>query len=249
MTRFSVVIPTYNEGEGIEKTIRTVIGECNLISSNFEILIVDDNSKDNTRSVVEQMTTDVKVLKLINRTEKRSLGASVGEGIRRSLGITVIVMDADLTHNPKHILELLVCAENKCFALGSRFVNKDRGMLSRRHYWASRLFSLFVKKNLELTTRDNLSGYFAVKKDYVLEMPFSEIFFGYGDYFFRLLFYTRIQGLRLCEHSIRYSSRKFGRSKSRFAILAITYTRALLKFKKTSITNLTLGKSNDIASL
>lgn len=226
------MIPTYNEEEGIEETIRTVISECSQIHSNYEILVVDDSSDDSTRYIVERLIANIKQLRIINRTGKRSLGASVGEGIQLSKGGTVIVMDSDLTHDPKHVLELLESAERNSFALGSRFSGTGRGMLSRRHYWASKSFSLLVRRALRLTSRDNLSGYFAVKKEYVLDMPHDKIFFGYGDYFFRLLYYVQIRGLELCEHSIKYSARVHGTSKSRFVVLAIEYTRALLNLKK-----------------
>ena len=104
-------------------------------------------------------------------------------------------------------------------------------MENRVHYWQSKIYSAIVAAVLGTPVRDTLSGYFCIGRSRLLTLPCDRIFFGYGDYFFRLLYFARRQGFSVTEIPIRYTSRRFGKSKSNRLRLVFSYTRALVHLR------------------
>ncbi len=103
----SVLIPAYNEGEGMERALNTIASILDTIDSNWEIIVVDDGSKDNT----------YKRICLYSQTEPRVKGVSFSRnfgkeaallaGLKYSQGKAVIAIDADLQHPPELIPEMV----------------------------------------------------------------------------------------------------------------------------------------------
>ncbi|MDO8654959.1 MAG: glycosyltransferase family 2 protein, partial [bacterium] len=91
----SVIIPAYNEAERIPSTLKAVDEYLRKQSYDYEILVVNDGSKDNTADVVQQMTGSVKDLRLVDRNENRGKGYSVKQGMLAATGDFRLFMDAD----------------------------------------------------------------------------------------------------------------------------------------------------------
>jgi len=154
-----VVIPTYNERKNIVALVRKIL---DLNINNLKILIVDDNSPDDTAEVVERTYLDQ--VEIIKRSKKMGLGSAYVEGFKRALdqGADMIVeMDADFSHQPYKIPELIACVNSgNDVCLGSRRVEGGAVIgwnLTRKIM--SNLAMEFSRILLGLKTKDVTGGF------------------------------------------------------------------------------------------
>ena len=118
-----IVIPTYNEKDNIEQMIEALFG---LDIPNLTVLIMDDNSPDGTAEIVRQLQSTHKGLELVVREKKAGLGRAYIHGFQHALehGADALVqMDADFSHDPNDVPQLLTALEEHDVALGSRYAN------------------------------------------------------------------------------------------------------------------------------
>jgi dolichol-phosphate mannosyltransferase len=116
-----IVVPTYNEKENISKLVPVLLD----IGPDLALLVVDDNSPDGTAEYVEAVAAENPRVGLIRRPRKMGLGSAYITGFREALkrGARYIVqMDADFSHDPSYITELLKAMKDNDLALGSRYV-------------------------------------------------------------------------------------------------------------------------------
>ena len=109
MISLSIVIPILNEGKNIVKLVEEIKKEKRLLNvNNFELVIIDDNSIDDTKIVLEKVQKKNKFLKYyIRKNKKRDLTQSCLLGFDKSLYPNILVMDGDLQHPPKYIKHIL----------------------------------------------------------------------------------------------------------------------------------------------
>ena len=100
----SVILPTYNEKDNINILIKSILETLKTVE-NKEIIVVDDNSPDGTYLHCKKEFEKNKHVKLILR-KNRDKGKALGDGIKLSTGKNIIIMDADMSHNPKLIPQL-----------------------------------------------------------------------------------------------------------------------------------------------
>lgn len=232
--KVSVILPTYNESGNITRLIRS-IKDCLSTDWEREILVVDDNSPDGTFQVVrESFVGDAEVHAHL-RTEDRGLGNSIRAGIDLATGDRIVVMDTDFTHDPAEIPKLLHVGQIYDLVSGSRFC-AGGSMQDTQHYLASLAFNWFMRIVLRTQVQDNLGGYFTMDTRRLKSLPLDRIFYGYGDYFFRLLFYAERSGMTIVEVPARYMARSAGDSKSNFMKLLFTYTGAMVRLRMQSRT-------------
>ena len=163
--KISVIIPTYNERENIEKLIPLV--DSYLRGLNYEIIIVDDNSPDGTAAVAEALSAKYPV-RVIKRPCKMGLTSAIYDGIRTASGDVVVVMDADLQHPPSLIPKLIKRLEDCELVIASRYVKggSARGLSLKRYIvsiGATLLARLLVAGCRKI--RDPVSGYFAARRE------------------------------------------------------------------------------------
>jgi len=225
----SIVLPTFNEAGNILTLIREI--KENIPDGwDHEIFVVDDNSPDQTFNLVKTTFADDPKVKPILRTTDRGFAKSIRAGMEQAAGSKVIVMDTDLTHDPVEIPKLLHICKYFDIVSASRFCAGGH-MQSIRHYLASYSYNLLIRLILRTQVQDNLGGYFLIDREKFARLPFDLIFFGYGEYFFRLLHFAQIEGISMVEIPAFYRSRNAGNSKSRFFSMLFSYTSALLKLK------------------
>ncbi len=117
-----VIIPTYNEAENITVLVQNIL---ELAVEHINVLVVDDNSPDGTADLVEQMAEHDDRVHLLKRPAKFGLGSAYVTGFRYGLERSFdrfIEMDADFSHDPAEIPNLLVASEEYDIVLGSRYV-------------------------------------------------------------------------------------------------------------------------------
>ena len=225
----SIIVPTYNEAGNILTLIRR-IKEALPAGLDYEIVVVDDNSPDGTFAAVQQAHKNDPTVISVLRTKDRGLGRSVKEGIERSRGTRVVVMDADFTHDPAEIPRLLHVGEVYDIVSGSRFC-AGGNMQDRRHYLTSLLYNLFLRVLLRTQVQDNLGGFFTIRRSRLEQLPLETIFTGYGDYFFRLIYFAQRRKLTLVELPAYYGSRTWGSSKSSALAMMWGYTKAAVELR------------------
>jgi len=227
--KVSVILPTYNESGNIIELVQeiiTVIPE----NFNYEILVVDDDSPDQTYQIVKEVFTHNPKVIPIKRTKDRGLGKSIRTGIENATGDQIIVMDADFTHDPIEIPKLLHVGQIYDIVIGSRF-SPGGQMQDRMHYIGSWLYNGLTRLVLRTQVQDNLGGFFIIRTSKLKKLPYDLIFFGYGDYFFRLLHYCQTQNFTIVEVPVIYCSRTRGASKSNYLKMLYNYTKAMILLK------------------
>jgi glycosyltransferase involved in cell wall biosynthesis len=115
-TGVSIVIPAYNEENGITAGIREVLEVMQSSGYEFEVLVVDDGSQDKTAELAKA-EEGVRVVEL---PENQGYGAALKAGIRRTRYETIVITDADGTYPARHIPELLVYSDDYDMVVGSR---------------------------------------------------------------------------------------------------------------------------------
>jgi dolichol-phosphate mannosyltransferase len=225
--KVSVVLPTYNESDNIVELVHE-INEQIPDGWHRQIIVVDDSSPDGTYEKVQAEFGDEPVVLPILRTTDRGLAKSIRAGIEAADGDIVIAMGADFTHSPREIPKMLQVVGPYDIVVGSRFCAGGR-MHSTVHYIASLYYNRMIRVLLRTQVQDNLGGYFAMRSEQLRRLPFDKIFFGYGDFFFRLLHYAQKEDMTIVEVPTTYEARREGNSKSNFGKLLISYTIAVLK--------------------
>lgn len=122
MSRVIAVIPTYNEAENLPLLLPKVLER----DARLEVLVVDDDSPDGTGRIADQFAAADSRVHVLHRSGKSGLGAAYRAGLRRALDLgadVVIQMDADFSHPPEALSELLREIEQHDVVLGSRYLN------------------------------------------------------------------------------------------------------------------------------
>lgn len=225
---YSIILPSYKEVKNLNLLIDRIFN----ISKKFEIIIIDDFSNDGTFEMLKNKKKIFKNIKYLIRYKNKSLSRSIYEGILLANKKNILVMDCDFNHNPKDIIKLIKNFEKKNldFISGSRFKNVKLKSLKVR-FILSYFYCLILSKFLGFKSTDSLSGFFIVKKNILLQMNLKKIFFGYGDYFFRLIYFLNKKKKKLDEIQIKYGNRIYGNSKTNFLGVFLKYTIEAIKLK------------------
>ena len=170
--KVSVIVPTYNERDNLPELFERISKA--LKGYDYEIIIVDDDSPDETWKLAEELSNRYPV-RVIRRTDEKGLSSAVIRGFKEATGDVFVVMDADLQHPPEVIPELLKAIEDGAdIAIASRYVP---GGGVKNWYWYRKLISkgAIMLGRLALpkirNVKDPVSGFFALRRE-VVEVPF-----------------------------------------------------------------------------
>lgn len=168
MKDLSLIVPTYNEREGIEGMLLSLVPV--LAPWDYEVIVADDDSPDGTGAVVERLTRASPLagrLCLLRRTIDRGLSPAVVEACGVAQGRFIGVMDADRSHDETLLPALIRAVEGGAeVAVGSRRVpggGADNWPWYRR--WTSGGATLLARALLGLSLRDPMSGYFVMRRE------------------------------------------------------------------------------------
>ena len=160
----SVIVPTYREAENLPSLIPRIAVALSGAAMQGEILVVDDNSPDHTEQACAQLAAKYPVRLIVRRAE-RGLSGAVIEGMRQAQGEVLVVVDADLSHPPEMIPDLVRAIEDGAeFAIGSRYVagggtDENWGLLR----WLNSKAATLLARPLT-TARDPMAGFFALNR-------------------------------------------------------------------------------------
>lgn len=172
--KFSLVIPTYDEAKNIGNLCMHLLEILKGNDLNFEIIIVDDNSQDGTWQIVQELSRKENSIKVIRRTNERSLSSAVLCGWGYAGGDILGVIDGDFQHPPelipKMIRRLLEDKETD-IVIASRNVKGggvSKWSLFRRFISCSGiLISRFFLSHSLAQVKDSMSGYFILRREVI----------------------------------------------------------------------------------
>ena len=178
--KISVIIPCYEEENTVKQIIQLV--QKSLISYEYEIILVDDASKDNTRILIEEFSKNDEKVKVICHEINSGKGSALRTGINASIGDVVIIQDADLEYDPSEYWKLIKpIQEGKADVVyGSRFKS---GEAARVLYFWHRVGNLFLTWLSNMFTNLNLTDmetcYKVFRKEILHQISIEENRFGF----------------------------------------------------------------------
>jgi len=218
-----VVIPTFNEIENIENIIRAVFN----LPDGFHILVVDDNSPDNTSKVVQTLMAEfTDQLFLEKRKGKLGLGTAYIHGFKWALQRDyeyIFEMDADFSHNPKDLIKLYNACKLDGFdmSLGSRYktgVNVVNWPMSR--VLLSWLASKYVRLITGMNICDTTAGFVCYNRRVLEKINLDKIqFVGYA-FQIEMKFKTYLNKFKIVEVPVIFTDRTEGESKMSGGIIS-----------------------------
>jgi dolichol-phosphate mannosyltransferase len=161
----SIIVPTLREAMNIPILVKEITTALEPVLSDWEIIIIDDNSRDGTIKICDRLSREGAPLKLVVRKNKRGLATAVLDGFAHARAPVFVVMDADLSHPPASIpLFYKMIQDGAEFVLGSRYIpgggTDDRWTVYR--LLNSKFASLLAR---DLTSvSDPMSGFFALPR-------------------------------------------------------------------------------------
>lgn len=212
-----VVIPTYNEADNIEAMAEALFA---LDIPDLHLLVVDDASPDGTGEIAEGVKARYpRRMHVIHRPGKLGLGTAYITGFKYALDAgaqTIVQMDADFSHRPEYIPEMLDALADYDLVIGSRYV--PGGKLDERWSWWRYLLSwwansVYVRLILNTRVKDATAGFRAWRRSTLEGMNLDRI--RSNGYIFQveMAYVAERLGYRILEIPIYFEDRRIGKSK------------------------------------
>lgn len=221
---FSIVIPAYNEAGSIERTVDAIVHEFSKAGvDEYEILVVNDNSSDDTESILSRLQQTYDALWYVNNEPPNGFGFAVRRGLLDFRGDAVCVVMADLSDSPKDILTYYremqrgaECVFGSRFMKGSEVIDYPKFKL-----FINRLANFFIKTVFRLKHNDITNAFKAYRREAIegvqpilshhfnltVELPLKAITRGFSYTTVPISWTNRIDGeskLKLKEMGSRY---------------------------------------------
>ncbi len=205
----SVVIPAYNEKESIPNILNLIVRQVHPLE---EIIVVDDDSPDNTAQAVRVLAQENHKIRLISRRGRQGIASAIREGISSSRGDWVLWLDADFSDSDLSLRRLIEARQDCDITLFSRYLpgggdRREEGL----RVIASRVFNCLASFLLGTKTADLTSGYCLARREIFKDIILDGV---HGEYFVRFIYQAEKKGLRIKEIPYVYYSRKKGKSKT-----------------------------------
>ncbi len=205
--RVSIVLATYNERENIVETIGSIFQH---VKDPAEVIVVDDDSEDQTWKMVEGLN-DSRVV-LVRRVDTRGLASAFNRGIIESRGEIVGWMDADMCMPPSMLPDMIKKLDEYDIIVGSRYVEGGKDDRAPLRVISSQLINGLAQLVLGYGIKDYDSGFVVLRRSVFNKV--SIIPTGYGAYFMEFIFTCRKKGLTVFEMPYVFRDRAKGVSKS-----------------------------------
>lgn len=209
-----VCIPTYNERDNLEPIVQAVLAA----DPRVDVLVVDDNSPDGTGALADALAQAEPRVRVLHRQAKQGLGRAYlhafGWALEQGYAY-VLEMDADFSHDPRHLPTLLDAAEKEAdLVLGSRYV-AGGGTVNwgRLRKLISRGGSLYARTILGLGVRDLTGGFKCFRRKVLETLDLSAIQSTGYAFQIELTYRTIKAGFRVKEIPITFEDRRVGQSK------------------------------------
>jgi dolichol-phosphate mannosyltransferase len=227
----SIVVPTYREVENLRPLVTRIRSAMSHAKRSYEVIVVDDNSRDGTDRAVKELNDLGYAVRLITRVGEKDLSSAVLHGFSAANGETLVCMDADLSHPPEAIPTILECLGKPGveFVLGSRYVvggstDECWGFLR----WINSQIATALARPFT-SVHDPMSGFFAIPRAvYENAAPLNPI-----GYKIALELIVKCNCSTIKEIPIHFAQRQFGQSKISLAeqLKYVRHISRLLRFR------------------
>ena len=215
-----IVVPTYNERDNLPLLAAGVLKH-----EGFRLLVVDDGSPDGTGAIADRLAADNPGrIEVIHRAGVRGLGRSYIDGLQHALAQGsadyICQMDADLSHNPDYLPDLVAAAATHDLVIGSRYLYG----VSVVNWPLHRIFlSAFANRYIRLVTNlsasDCTSGFRCWRREALAQLPIGAMVSDGYAFLVEMLYDAKKRGLRIGEVPIIFVERRQGQSKLSSGVL------------------------------
>lgn len=223
-----LIMPTYNERANIDGIVRAAAAQLAQAAPGVHrILIVDDDSPDGTGDLADLLAGELDAVEVLHRPGKSGLGHAYLAGFAHALGAgaeMVIEMDADFSHDPRYLPQLLDAAQDADLVLGSRYVAgggvRDWGLVRRL---ISRGGGLYARLVLRVGVRDLTGGFKCIRRSVLEAIDLPSVRAEGYVFQIEVTYRALIAGFTVREIPIVFVDRTAGKSKmsSRIALEAM----------------------------
>jgi len=226
-----IIIPTYNERENIGLLIPAI----RKVVPGVHILVVDDDSPDNTSGYVKELTASIENVFVLDRNKKEGLGKAYVAGFRWALErsyATIFEMDADFSHDPKYLPDFLEAIKENDLVIGSRYksgVNVVNWPMSR--LLLSYCANVYARIVTGIPVRDCTGGFKCFRRAVLEALDLESIASSGYSFQIEVNYFTWKRGFRITEIPIVFTDRKRGASKMSTKIIREALVLVLWKLR------------------
>jgi dolichol-phosphate mannosyltransferase len=233
LNRHAVIIPTYNERENIGLLVEEILN----LGLDSQVIVVDDNSPDGTGQLVDDLASQHSGVQVIHRPGKLGLGTAHIAGMKAALAgdaSAILTMDADFSHHPRYIPELLAALEQFDVVIGSRYVPGGGSLYcSMPRKALSRGANLFARTALSLQAGDATAGFRGYRRAVLEAIALDAIVSDGYSFLIEMLYRCQRKGWLVGEVPIVFENRQWGASKiSKSEILKAMQTVVRLSWER-----------------
>ena len=222
---------SYNEAENIENFLNS-INELNL---ELDVLLIDDNSPDNTKKIISNYIKNKKNIHLIVREKKDGLDTAHKIAYEYSLTHNyqfLITMDSDMSHDPKKIPEFINELKTNSFVIGSRYMDGGKCDMTGRRLFLSYFGNKFIRFLLNINCSEFTTSYRGFNLNKLGDFHLKNVKSAGYSFFMETIYLANSKGIVIKQIPIHFKSRKMGKSKIPKIELYRTFFNILkLKFK------------------
>jgi len=218
--RALVVIPTYNERENLANIVPLTLEQ----DPRLEVLVIDDNSPDGTGELADELVAASPRVHVVHRSGKQGLGTAYRAGFRWAIehGYDyVFEMDADFSHDPRHLPKFLAEIQDADLVVGSRYLNRRVTVINwpMSRLMLSYFANVYARWVTGLELWDSTGGYKCYRRKVLEGIDLDQVRSNGYSFQIETSFRAWKRGFRIKEITITFSDRNVGRSKMSGAIV------------------------------
>jgi dolichol-phosphate mannosyltransferase len=214
-----VIVPTFNERENLPLLVESLMAH-----PNASVMVVDDCSPDGTGEVADALARRFAGrIEVMHRSEQPGLGRSYIDGIQRAITQrfdVICQMDADLSHDPRHLPDLIAATAAADLVIGSRYI--PGGAIvnwPRRRQVLSRFANAYIRLVTRMRAHDCTSGYRCWRREALACLPLDRLISDGYSFLVEMLYVASQRGYRIAEVPITFVERRLGESKLSVPVL------------------------------
>ena len=214
-----IVTPTYNERKNIEELLNTIF----TIDSNYHVLVVDDNSPDDTGAIVKELQSNYSNLHLLSRVKKQGLGSAYVAGFKYALKGNydkIVQMDADMSHDPKDVVSLISELDNSDVVIGSRYISGINVVnWPIRRLIISYVANIYTRLVTGLPVKDATGGFKCWKREVLESLDLDNVRSQGYSFQIEMTYRAWLQNFKIKEVPIIFVDRTIGESKMNRSVM------------------------------
>lgn len=228
--QISVVVPAYNEAESLPELTNWIAQVMQQHNFSYEVIIIDDGSKDDTWTIIEQISEKNPAVKGLQFNRNYGKSAALHTGFQQAQGEVVITMDADLQDDPEEIPALYQMITQENFDLVSGWKQKRQDPISKTI--PTKLYNAVTRWFSGIPLHDFNCGLKAYKRRVVKSIEVYGEMHRYIPVIAKSAGFKKIGEKKVKHHSRKYGVTKFGLERFLFGFLDLLSITFVTKFRK-----------------